>query len=324
MKEQELNNLLDKAIGTKGNLQIHSYWMNKIIKGLMDQIPIEVSQLKNDRQYTSKKDVQELINSIDLSNYVTNADIANFATTQHIENNYYHKVTIDTILYSLKNEMLDTLITFFKNEFVDLGLPSGVLWASCNLGAKKPHDYGSYFAWGETEEKSSFSFSNYKLCNGSMNTLTKYNNNSSYGTVDNLTTLELIDDAAHHFDNSCRIPTIADVEELFANTTITTSRINDHVVYILTSKLNNNSITIPASGEDNSGNHRNYYSFVWTNSIDNNDPRKSYYLSLGETLVGYIYSAYRCRGYSIRAVKDTCYTKPEIDSLITSTLNTEV
>lgn len=324
MKEQELNNLLDKAIGTKGNLQIHSYWMNKIIKGLMEQIPIEVSQLKNDIQYTSKKDVEELINSIDLSDYVTNADLSNFAT-QNVENKYYSKITIDNKLYSLKDEMLDIIVNFFKNEFVDLGLPSGVLWASCNLGAKKPYDYGSYFAWGETEGKSSdFTFSNYKLCNGSMNTLTKYNNNSSYGTVDNLTTLELIDDAAHHFDNSCRMPTIADVEELFANTTITTNRINDHVVYTLTSKINNNAIIIPASGYNNSGANRNSYSYVWINSIDNNDPRKSYYLSLGETLVGHIYSANRCMGYSIRAVKDKCYTKPEIDSLIISTLNTEV
>lgn len=88
-------------------------------------------------------------------------------------------------------------------EFVDLGLPSGLLWATYNIGATKPEEYGLYFAWGETQgyegitDDKQFSWADYKLCGGSNSTLTKYNNNSSYGTVDTLTTLEQVDDAAY-------------------------------------------------------------------------------------------------------------------------------
>ena len=112
-------------------------------------------------------------------------------------------------------------------SFVDLGLPSGLKWASCNIGASKPEDFGLYFAWGETEgyegitDEKQFSWSDYKLCGGSNSTLTKYNNNSSYGTVDTLTTLEQVDDAAYQSDNTCRMPTKSDFEELTANTTST-------------------------------------------------------------------------------------------------------
>ena len=83
------------------------------------------------------------------------------------------------------------------HEYVDLGLPSGLLWATCNVGATKPEEYGDYFAWGETEPKSTYNWSTYKYCNGSSTSLTNYCTNSSYGTVDNKTILEAADDAAH-------------------------------------------------------------------------------------------------------------------------------
>ena len=78
-----------------------------------------------------------------------------------------------------------------SHEYVDLGLPSGLLWATCNVGADSPDDYGDYFAWGETETKSDYDWDTYKWCNGSENTLTKYCTKSSYGTVDNKTVLEM-------------------------------------------------------------------------------------------------------------------------------------
>ena len=81
--------------------------------------------------------------------------------------------------------------------YVDLGL--SVKWATCNVGANNPEDYGDYFAWGETTTKDTYNLSTYKWCNGSYSTLTKYCNNSSYGNngfTDNKTQLELSDDAA--------------------------------------------------------------------------------------------------------------------------------
>ena len=69
------------------------------------------------------------------------------------------------------------------SEVVDLGL--SVKWRGWNLGAYRPEEYGDYFAWGETEPKSYYDYTNYKWCNGSETTLTKYNDNSYYGSVDN-------------------------------------------------------------------------------------------------------------------------------------------
>ena len=82
------------------------------------------------------------------------------------------------------------------HEWVDLGLPSGTKWATCNVGATKPEEYGNYYAWGETETKTTYNWSTYKWCNGSAETQTKYCTNSDYGTVDNKTVLDLEDDAA--------------------------------------------------------------------------------------------------------------------------------
>ena len=73
------------------------------------------------------------------------------------------------------------------HEYVDLDLPSGTLWATCNVGAEKPEEYGDYFAWGETKTKENYDWSTYKWCNGSEYELTKYCVSGRYGTVDNKT-----------------------------------------------------------------------------------------------------------------------------------------
>lgn len=84
------------------------------------------------------------------------------------------------------------------HEFVDLGLPSGTLWATQNMGATSTNDAGSYYAWGEIQAKTSFNWSNYSLCGGSETALKKYNFSSDYGpTIDNLYELVPEDDAAH-------------------------------------------------------------------------------------------------------------------------------
>lgn len=84
-----------------------------------------------------------------------------------------------------------------EHEWVDLGLPSGTLWATCNVGADTPEGFGDYFAWGETAPKDDYSWETYRWCNGYFNTMTKYCTNGSYGTVDNRTELDPEDDAAY-------------------------------------------------------------------------------------------------------------------------------
>ena len=103
-------------------------------------------------------------------------------------------------------------------EAVDLGLPSELKWASFNLGASAPEEYGDYFAWGETEPKESNSWETYKWSMGSNNTLTKYCSNSEYGYngfTDTKTVLDLEDDAANvNLGGKWRMPTIEEWTEL--------------------------------------------------------------------------------------------------------------
>ena len=102
-----------------------------------------------------------------------------------------------------------------NHEYVDLGLPSGTLWATCNIGANSPEQYGDYFAWGETAPKDYYDWSTYKWCNGTWDSLTKYNIQNYYGTVDNKEELEPADDAAQaNWGLSWQMPTMAQQEEL--------------------------------------------------------------------------------------------------------------
>ena len=128
------------------------------------------------------------------------------------------KTTITASCESVQATCNVTVIEPVISNVVDLGL--SVKWATYNIGATKPEEYGDYFAWGETEPKTYYTWSTYKWCEGSDSTLTKYNTESSYGTVDNKTTLELEDDAAHiHWGGTWRIPTDAEWKELLNNCT---------------------------------------------------------------------------------------------------------
>lgn len=108
-------------------------------------------------------------------------------------------------------------------QYIELGL--SVRWATFNVGATKPEEYGDYFAWGEIKTRDTCSWSTYKWCNGSKNTITKYSNNSSYGYdgfTDTLTVLILEDDVAQmKWGGSWRLPTEAELNELRNNCTWT-------------------------------------------------------------------------------------------------------
>ena len=104
------------------------------------------------------------------------------------------------------------------HEYIDLGLPSGTLWATCNIGASKPEEAGDYFAWGEIETKSAYNTNNYKYSISSWTDLTKYNCSSNYckdgGKVDYEKSLELSDDVVSiQLKGNWHIPTKEDWEE---------------------------------------------------------------------------------------------------------------
>ena len=158
------------------------------------------------------------------------------------------------------------------HDYVDLGLPSGTLWATCNVGANTPEEYGDYFAWGETQPKEVYNWSTYKYCNGSYVTITKYNDDSIWGIVDNKTFLELEDDAAHaNWDGDWRMPTIEEQIELIDNCTFTCTVQNGVNGCIVTSKKNGNSIFLPAAGARgewyDEKNSTGIYGFYWSRSL---------------------------------------------------------
>ena len=220
--------------------------------------------------------------------------------------------THDTIYNFVNWNVLDDNIVEVpsKYEFVDLGLPSGTLWADRNVGASKPEEFGLYFAWGETQgysgitDEKQFSWSDYKLCGGSSSTLTKYNTNSSFGTVDNKLVLEQVDDAAYQSDNTCRMPTRAELEELTANTTSTWETLNGVNGMRFTSKINGNSIFVPAAGYCNYGSVYNIGSFghLWSSSLKESNPRNGWYLYFNSGNVD-MYGNNRYDGFTVRAIK---------------------
>ncbi|MBR5035219.1 MAG: hypothetical protein IKX71_07915 [Bacteroidales bacterium] len=137
-------------------------------------------------------------------------------------------------------------------EAVDLGL--SVKWATFNLGASKPEEYGDYFAWGDISPRDdvpegAYAWAVYKWCNGSYSSMQKYNTNSSYGVVDGVTTLTLEDDAAaSNWGDNWRMPTAAEQNELLENCTWICTTRNGINGYEVISKVNGNSIFLPAAG----------------------------------------------------------------------------
>ena len=130
--------------------------------------------------------------------------------------------------------------------FVDLGLPSGNLWAECNLGASSPEQYGDYYAWGEVEPKQKYTSLNHKWYKEGAPSqgFTKYNNE------DGKLTLEDEDDAViQKLGNGWRTPTLADFRELTNQklTTIKKTKLNGVAGYQITSKKNGKSIFIPCA-----------------------------------------------------------------------------
>ena len=190
------------------------------------------------------------------------------------------------------------------HEYVDLGLPSGTLWATCNVGATAPEEYGDYFAWGETETKDVYNWSTYKWCNGSYNTLTKYCTRSSYGTVDNKTELDTEDDAAYvNWGENWRMPTYDQQTELRTNCTWTWTTQNGVNGYLVTGS-NGNTLFLPAAGGrfDSSLNGAGSWGYYWSRTLDSSDPNLAYGLGFNS---GEVYWDYYNRnyGFTVRAVR---------------------
>jgi len=203
-------------------------------------------------------------------------------------------------------------------EYVDLGLPSGLKWAKCNLGASKPSDYGDYYSWGETAPKADYDWPTYKWMQAgksNSNYITKYTvadgqtwgiwyDSSGAFIGDNKTVLAAADDAATaNLGSPWRMPTADEIQELIDNCTwiwTTQDGVNGYQV----DGPNGNAIFLPASGErEDSG------------LIDAGTKARYWSSSLRTTLNSYAHHIYfdsgnyerqgvlRCYGYSVRPVR---------------------
>ena len=197
-----------------------------------------------------------------------------------------------------------------EEEYVDLGLPSGTLWATRNIGASKSVEYGQYFAWGETTPKEVYNWDTYKWCNGTQNTLTKYCNNSNYGTVDNKTELDPEDDVAKaNWGPNWRMPTKAQQNELRAECNWEWTTKNGIRGCQVTSKHNNKSLFLPAAGYYfTSGFYsESTYACYWSRTLDTEMPNQAnYFFIYSYTSSSGVDSGFGTRGevgYTVRAVR---------------------
>lgn len=163
-------------------------------------------------------------------------------------------------------------------EYVDLGL--SVKWATCNIGASSPEELGEYYAWGEVQPKESYSWENYKWCNGNRFEITKYyglkhndwQNEYPLSVRDGKLVLDFEDDAARvQWGGTWSIPTNSEINELTDpnNCVWIKSHRNGVAGYEVVSQINGNSIFLPFAGYKSDNIIEEVYSgFYWTNSID--------------------------------------------------------
>ena len=170
------------------------------------------------------------------------------------------------------------------HEYVDLGL--SVMWATCNVGADNPYEYGDYFAWGEITSKNDSYWHNYKFSKGKTDRITKYCTKNRWGNKDNCTRLYLSDDAANSiWGSSWRMPSQKECRELIDNC-ICSERIsvNGYYYFKLTSKKNGAFIIIPAGGQMYKSCAIGRNALYWSSELDIEDSREAYHLIIDYTL----------------------------------------
>ena len=211
-------------------------------------------------------------------------------------------------------------------DYVDLGLASGTRWATANVGAKTPQDYGNYYAWGETSTKETYNWSTYKYgtydYDGDYSKLTKYN------PSDSKTTLDLSDDAAYvNWGGKWRMPTKAQQDELrnqcywVWTESYNNSNVKGYIVYKAKGEadkgkyvykgktpsssysLSDAHIFLPAAGYRGDGDLDGAGSdgYYWSSSLDTDHPSGAWSVGFSSGYVG-SYDADRYYGQSVRAV----------------------
>ena len=179
--------------------------------------------------------------------------------------------------------------TIAEHDYVDLGLPSGLQWATCNVGASQPHGYGNYYAWGETSSKTSYTENNSTTMGQPMSDIS---GNATY------------DVATANWGSTWRMPTKAEMEELRDNCTWTWTTQNA-VNGMKVTGSNGNSIFLPAAGYCEGTSHSNVgeYGYYWSSTTYESYDSYAYNLLFYS---GYLkmYWSDRYIGHTVRPVSD--------------------
>ena len=216
-----------------------------------------------------------------------------------------------TVIKNLANKSRSSSITFYYGSysvvvpvtqqasdtpagFVDLGLPSGTLWAEANVGAASDYEAGSFFAWAEKTPKTTFGWNNYLW--GTASNLTKYN------ATDKKTLVELADDAAYQANASWTLPTKAQFEELMDYCDLEWVDSAPYYGMRFKSKVGDTSIFLPAAGFIQTWADGEWAGYYWSKSLYTNDRTKAYYLIIMES-ADLVQTMERYTGMTVRAVK---------------------
>ena len=220
-------------------------------------------------------------------------------------------VVIAAILFLARPKEIKTegKQTLAGHEYIDLGL--SVKWATCNVGASNPADFGDFFAWGEIYPKYTYDWERYQfLESGTTNadvTFKKYNTETRRGRVDRILTLEEDDDAATaNWGAPWRTPTKQECVELVSKCKWTKrATVDGNVVYEVTGP-NGNSIFLPAAGfrSEKGPEQVSISGRYWTSSLNEDTPQLAWYMSFGESKENIVDSYYRYFGRTIRPVTD--------------------
>ena len=227
---------------------------------------------------------------------------------------YHVRPTVTVMGYTIEASPLASFKIEEGGDWVDLGLPSGTIWATRNVGASSPEDYGDYFAWGETEPKDYYGFNTYKWWqegyydkNNSWHPdgYTKYCIDNLYaydGFVDNKTELDPSDDAACAHYPGGRMPSLEQLKELCDNCSWQWTQLNGVNGHLVTGP-NGNTMFLPSAGyrfDDRFGGV-GVSCWYWSRMLDPDD--QGFARILVGTDVGKLSRSLRCRGRSVRAVR---------------------
>lgn len=227
-----------------------------------------------------------------------------FATCFRFENGLY--LTMDEMLFhGLPIRSVYTPQTINETaKAIDLGL--SVKWANCNIGADSPEKFGNYYAWGETDTKQTYSWNTYKWANGTETSLIKYCANSSYGIVDNYTTIQALDDVARiKWGGTWRMPTQKEIQELVEKCTWVWTEENGITGYRITGN-NGNSIFLPAAGYYDGTELKNLGSvgYYQSNTLSKYRSYYVHYLHVANDCKAWTYWCNRSYGLPVRPVTD--------------------